>query len=115
MLDATPWNAVAFVVSTMCAWRVTHLLTQEDGPHGSFARARRLLSTIGAAPIISCFHCTAVWISLGVVLIVYRVGLEVLPLTFAVAGAVSTLQRILGALSDWRNHTDPKVSADRGH
>jgi hypothetical protein len=57
------------VLGTLAVWRITHLLTSEDGPWDLVVRLR---STAGAGfwgRLLDCFHCLSLWISAPVALL----------------------------------------------
>lgn len=80
-----------FVIGTLVTWRLTALLCYDDGPWGSVRVVRTMLSRIGLAKLLECFHCTSVWIALGVAASLYKATVPVLLLWWALAGAASLL------------------------
>lgn len=48
-----------FLLATLAVWRITHLLSEEDGPWDVFARLRRM-----AGAILNCFYCLSMWAAL---------------------------------------------------
>ncbi len=80
----------------LAAWRLTALLAYEAGPFEVFSRFRVVLVRVGLQSLVTCFHCLALWVSAAVVLLIYRIELTSVLLVFAVAGAVSMSERLLG-------------------
>ena len=48
----------------LAVWRVTHLLTAEDGPADLVLRLRSLLANTLFASLLDCFYCLSLWIAL---------------------------------------------------
>ena len=59
-----------FLLASLTAWRVTHLLAEEDGPGDAIVRLRMRVGDGMVAQLVDCFECTSVWVAA--------------PLTFAV-------------------------------
>jgi hypothetical protein len=59
-----------FLLASLAAWRVTHLLAEEDGPADVIVRLRMRVGDGMVAQLMDCFECTSVWVAA--------------PLTFAV-------------------------------
>jgi hypothetical protein len=51
------------ILGTLAVWRVTHLLTGEDGPWKLLARFRRLLGSGFWGELLDCFYCLSVWVA----------------------------------------------------
>lgn len=89
-----------FVVGVLVTWRLTALLCYDDGPFGIVRVLRTMLARIGMAKLLECFHCTSVWIALGVAVALYEVNLSAVLLWWALAGAASFLESLVpGALA----------------
>ena len=48
-----------FVVGVLGVWRVSHLVTAEDGPWGMLATARGWAGHGVLGQLLDCFHCTS--------------------------------------------------------
>lgn len=95
MFERQPTEPLLFVFSVFAAWRLTAMLVYESGPFYSFQNARKVLVTLRMGRLVGCFHCSAVWLSAGVVLAVYDISWWSILLWLAVAGAVSIVERWL--------------------
>jgi hypothetical protein len=51
------------VVGILCVWRITHLLTAEDGPWDIMVRFRRAVGDGFGGKLLDCFECSSVWVS----------------------------------------------------
>lgn len=71
---------IVLLIDILATWRITHFLNREDGPYNLGNRIRQATgqrydeasqctadNEIGKA--LCCFHCTSVWVALGVVLL----------------------------------------------
>jgi hypothetical protein len=80
-------------IGILGAWQITQLLHAADGPWGGLRRLRALLVRSGAGNAVACFYCLATWVALPVAMLVGETWAERSLLWFALAGAVSLLQR----------------------
>lgn len=72
---------INFIIYSLAIWRITSLLTGEDGPLDIFHHLRRKLKGLKA---LDCFWCASVWISLpfaislsgGLNIIIYTLALS---------------------------------------
>lgn len=47
------------IILSLATWRITSLLTEEDGPADIFIKLRAVLKPIG---VLECFWCASVWV-----------------------------------------------------
>ena len=52
-----------FLLGTLFAWRITHLLSAEDGPWDLAVRLRRSAGQGFLRQMLDCFYCLSIWIS----------------------------------------------------
>ncbi len=83
-----------FVLAVLATWRVTHLLTAEDGPGDIVVRFRALLGQSFAGRLMDCFYCLSIWIAAPAALFVTRHWLDWIMVWLAVSGAACLLERI---------------------
>lgn len=82
------------LLSMLAVWRATHMLQDENGPSGIFARlqawAAKQPNVIGGINEgFFCFYCLSIWISLPAALVLGGSLFEILILWFAIsAGAI---------------------------
>src|ERR1700722_14162637 len=53
-----------FVLAILAVWRVSHMLSREDGPWDVLVRFRRALGTGMLSKLVACFYCLSVWVAL---------------------------------------------------
>jgi hypothetical protein len=52
-----------FFLGVLAVWRVTHLLTAEDGPFRVIARLRRAAGRSFLGLLLDCFYCLSLWVA----------------------------------------------------
>ena len=57
-------SAILLVASTLATWRVTHLITAEDGPWNLVVRLRQAAGAGFFGDLMDCFYCTSLWVAL---------------------------------------------------
>jgi len=62
-IRAASWP-VSLTLAALATWRLTHLLTEEDGPADVVLRLRRLAGPGLLGQVMDCFYCTSVWVAL---------------------------------------------------
>jgi hypothetical protein len=82
-----------FVIAALAAWRITHLVTAEDGPADVIVRARARLGDGLVGRLLDCFYCLTLWVAAPMAFIVVRDPLERLVTWGALSGAACLLER----------------------
>jgi hypothetical protein len=57
-------NLLEFMVATLAVWRLTHLITSEDGPFNLFAWLRGKAGTGFWGSLFDCFYCLSLWMAI---------------------------------------------------
>ncbi len=55
--------ATRFAVASLAAWRVTHLLAEEDGPGEVVLHLRERAGTSEFGSLMDCFGCLSFWVA----------------------------------------------------
>jgi hypothetical protein len=92
MTDLQFWSR--FVIATFAAWRITHLLTREDGPGDVIFRARVALDSALVGRLLNCFYCVSVWVAAPLALLVCTDPIDRLLTWIALAGAACLFERL---------------------
>lgn len=92
-------DLLGIVLSWLAAWRITAMLCYERGPGNLFSHLRRGLVRIGLHRLVTCFHCTATWVSAAIVATVFEWRWLSFLMALAIAGAVSITERWLTGLA----------------
>ena len=84
-----------FVCAMLAAWRLTHLLTAEDGPGDVVVHLRVRLGDSMAGKAMDCFYCLSVWIAAPLALFVVHTDVVSWIVTWlALSGGACLLDRI---------------------
>jgi hypothetical protein len=84
-------NSLEFILCTLAVWRITHLLSQEDGPFDLVIRFRKLFGHGFFGSLLDCFYCLSLWISVPFVFYLCSTWLEGIIVWFALSGGASLL------------------------
>lgn len=82
-----------FLLAALAVWRLTHLLTQEEGPWRLLRKFRLRLGRGAWGKLASCFYCLSWWIALPFALFVGGSWWEMAVGWWALAGAAILLER----------------------
>ena len=92
-LDPGNWSFV--VLSMMAGWRLTRLLCYDEGPFLLMTIIRRVLYRLRLGAVVDCFHCAAVWIAVGLAVVVFEPDRRSVLIVVGLAGAISLIERHL--------------------
>ncbi len=53
-----------YIIWVIVVWRLTHLISAEDGPFDIIIRFRKLLGNSFFGKLMDCFYCLSIWIGL---------------------------------------------------
>jgi hypothetical protein len=82
-----------FALASLAAWRVTHLLAEEDGPADAVLRLRAALGDSFAGKLMDCFYCLSVWVAAPLSVVAVRRRRDVPLVWLALSGAACLLER----------------------
>jgi len=84
-----------FVCAMLATWRLTHLLTAEDGPGDIVVRLRTRLGDSIAGRAMDCMYCLSVWIAAPLALFVVHTDVVSWAVTWlALSGGACLLDRL---------------------
>jgi hypothetical protein len=82
------------VIASFAVWRVTHLISHENGPFDVITRMRRRLGDGFFGQIADCFACTSMWVAAPVAVALRpRRRSDLLLSWLALSGAACLLQQ----------------------
>ena len=90
-------NSVAwfpFVLSALAVWRLTHLLSSEDGPWDVIARARSRLGSSVWGKLMDCFYCLSIYVSVPFAFLVAQSWPDRGCVWLALSGSACLLNRL---------------------
>jgi hypothetical protein len=82
-----------FVLCSLAAWRLTHMIVAEDGPWNIIVRLRAWLGDSIAGRIMDCFYCSSVWVAIPFGFVLASDVFSWLISWLAVSGAASLLEQ----------------------
>jgi hypothetical protein len=83
----------SFVLALLATWRVTHLISREDGPGDVLLKLRLRAGTGLLGRLMDCFNCLSLWVAAPFAFLVGRSGLEMVLAWLALSGGACLLER----------------------
>lgn len=83
-----------YLLLVIVVWRVTHLLSSEDGPFDLIFRFRKLLGNSFFGKLMDCFYCLSIWIGLAGAFIVEHRATTIILLCLYYSGAAILLEKL---------------------
>jgi hypothetical protein len=87
-------NVVNFLLCTLALWRITHLLSQEDGPFDIVIKFRKILGQGFFGNLLDCFFCLSIWIAIPFALVLQDEWTWRFITWFALSGAACLLFKL---------------------
>jgi hypothetical protein len=84
-------DITGFILSTLAVWRISHLISQEDGPFDLVINVRKRIGQGFAGGLLDCFHCLSLWIAIPFAFFLCGSWTTGLITWLALAGAASLL------------------------
>ena len=85
--------SLRFVTSALAVWRLTHMMSEEEGPWQILARLCRTMGTGMLGQLSHCFFCLSVWVALPFSFFVATEWLEAFIAWWGLSGAAVLLER----------------------
>jgi hypothetical protein len=85
---------VKYIIMVIVVWRITHLISAEDGPFDLIFRLRKLLGNSFFGKLMDCFYCLSIWIGLACAWYAGNTVMEIIILTLYYSGASILLEKI---------------------
>lgn len=82
---------IGFVICILAIWRITHLLSQEDGPFDIVIKFRKLLGQGFFGNLLDCFYCLSLWIAVPFAFLLSNEWLQGIIIWFALSGGACLL------------------------
>ncbi len=81
------------VLGALATWRISHLISKEDGPGDIFSKMRLSARSRFWETLLSCFYCVSVWVAAPIAVFAGAGWKEQLLLWPALSGAAILLER----------------------
>jgi len=82
-----------FFLSTLCVWRITHLLSAEDGPFNIIYYMRKKAGAGFLGSLLDCFYCLSIWVAIPFAVWQGSTPSEMFLFWLAFSGAACLLER----------------------
>jgi Protein of unknown function (DUF1360) len=86
----------SLIVGALCVWRITHLLSAEDGPGDILVRLRRSAGNGFWGQLLDCFYCLSLWVAVPFSLLLAEGWREGLLSWLALSAGAILLERATG-------------------
>ncbi|HTJ52916.1 MAG TPA: DUF1360 domain-containing protein [Cyclobacteriaceae bacterium] len=83
-----------YFVLAIAIWRLTHLISLEDGPFDLIIKLRKLLGSSFLGKLMDCFYCTSVWVGLAGAIYAGENPVQIIALTLYYSGAALLFEKI---------------------
>ena len=87
-------DLLRYFVIVVVVWRITHLISLEDGPFDLIIKLRKLMGNSFFGKLMDCFYCLSIWIGLLAALYVGKNLEEIVILTLYYSGASLLLEKL---------------------
>lgn len=85
---------VKYLVLVIVVWRLTHLISAEDGPFDLIIKLRKLAGNSFFGKLMDCFYCLSIWIGLLAAWYAGRHWEEIILLCLYYSGASILLEKL---------------------
>jgi len=88
-----------FLLLSLVVWRLTHLISKEDGPFDIVFRLRKKAGERFWGKLMDCFYCCSVWVALIIIVCAGLDWKQTILFWWALSGAACLLERVTEATS----------------
>jgi hypothetical protein len=86
-------NIFYFILSILAVWRLTHLLSKEDGPFDIIFLIRKKAGAGFLGSLLDCFYCLSIWVALPFGIWLGVTWVEKVLAWLALSGAAALLEQ----------------------
>lgn len=83
-----------YILLVIAVWRVTHLISAEDGPFDVIIRLRKFVGNSFFGKLMDCFYCLSVWIGFCAAIYITRDPEQLVVLTLFYSGSATLLEKL---------------------
>ncbi|HEX7584899.1 MAG TPA: DUF1360 domain-containing protein, partial [Prolixibacteraceae bacterium] len=83
-----------FLICSLAVWRITHLLSQEDGPFDAVIQFRKLFGQSFFGNLLDCFYCLSLWVAVPFAILLCHQWLEGIVTWVSLSGAACLLFKL---------------------
>ena len=93
------------MLAILATWRITHLLSKEDGPFNSVYHLRKKAGAGFFGSLLDCFYCVSVWVAFPLGIWEGNNWWEKLLCWWALSGAACLLEQA----TTFKKNNDPDI------
>jgi hypothetical protein len=82
-----------YLILVIVVWRITHLLSMEDGPFDLVFKTRKRLGNSFFGKLMDCFYCLSIWIGLLAAFYAGKTAIDIILLCLYYSGASILLEK----------------------
>jgi uncharacterized membrane protein YesL len=83
-----------YIILVIVVWRITHLISAEDGPFDLIFRLRKFVGKSFFGKLMDCFYCLSMWIGCAAAIYVTRDVETIIVLTLYYSGTSILVEKI---------------------
>jgi hypothetical protein len=83
-----------YLIIVIVVWRLTHLISAEDGPFEMIFKIRKVVGNSFFGKLMDCFYCLSIWIGFACACFVTFECKEIIILTLFYSGASILLEKL---------------------
>lgn len=83
-----------FFIVVLAAWRITHLLTKEDGPFDSIFLLRKMAGAGFFGSLLDCPYCLSLWVAVPFAAYLAHGWKEGILLWLSISGGICLLEKL---------------------
>lgn len=83
-----------FVIASLAVWRITHLISKEDGPFNVIFKIRKQIGQGFLGHLLDCFYCLSIWIAIPFGIWVGENTIEKIICCIAVSGTACIIEKL---------------------
>ena len=91
MIDVDP---IKFLIAVLAIWRISHLISNEDGPFDVVIKFRKLFGQGFFGDLLDCFYCLNLWVSIPFVFLFTNRWLSGVVIWLALSGGACLLFKL---------------------
>jgi Protein of unknown function (DUF1360) len=84
-----------FIMSVLAVWRLTHLLSKEDGPFNLIFKLRKQIGQGFFGALLDCFYCLSIWIAIPFGIWVANDIMEKIICCLALSGGACIIEKLI--------------------
>lgn len=93
-----------FALCSLAVWRITHLLSKEDGPFDLIYLLRKKAGAGFFGSLLDCFYCVSIWTALPFGLLIGNNWIERILYWWAISGLACLLEKLTGSAKNDKGH-----------